>query len=152
MTYREKLKLPEWDRKRRKILRRDNYRCTACGRNDMRLHVHHKTYRWRTNPWDYADCELETLCESCHESETFGYPYMLFNVLSPLDAFDSGVVAAHVLERVADWAERRGDTGGEIVEFLDRITDGANGTSALDDLWLKFYQDRHTENKVRHDR
>ena len=31
--------------------------------------VHHRLYRPDTDPWDYADDELVTLCENCHEEE-----------------------------------------------------------------------------------
>ncbi len=65
MNYSEQLKDPRWVRKRNKILRRDGYKCTACG-NKGELHVHHTYYLSYTPPWMYPDYSLITLCSSCH--------------------------------------------------------------------------------------
>lgn len=31
-----------------------------------RMHVHHRLYIYGSLPWQYADAELVTMCESCH--------------------------------------------------------------------------------------
>jgi hypothetical protein len=79
-NYAAKLKDPRWQKRRLEILQRDEWRCVACGYglheeyeddNEPRqpLHVHH---RWYTGePWEAPDEALVTLCESCHEVETF---------------------------------------------------------------------------------
>jgi hypothetical protein len=68
--YKNALQDPRWDYKRKRILNRDNYRCTKCGRDDIKLHVHHIKYKqYGTMPWDYNDFELITLCEYCHKAE-----------------------------------------------------------------------------------
>jgi len=69
MTYAEKLKDPRWQRKRLEILERDDWACQWCGDNTSELHVHHLIYHWDSEPWEYQDEELITLCSSCHEKE-----------------------------------------------------------------------------------
>jgi hypothetical protein len=36
--------------------------------SESTLNVHHKVYFKNRAPWDYADAQLVTLCESCHGS------------------------------------------------------------------------------------
>lgn len=66
MTYQEKLKDPRWREKRLEILTRDNYICQECDRTWRELHVHHKYYKRNTEPWDYDNGVLVTLCDNCH--------------------------------------------------------------------------------------
>lgn len=61
--YQTYLKSPSWDRKRRKVLKRDEYRCQLNYSHTGKLHVHHKTYE-RIGKERLSD--LITLCESCH--------------------------------------------------------------------------------------
>jgi hypothetical protein len=68
-AYSEKLKDPRWQKKRLKILERDNWECRVCGDNKSALHVHHRYYLPNTEVWDYPDEALITLCEDCHEIE-----------------------------------------------------------------------------------
>ena len=68
MTYAEKLKHPEWQKKRLKILERDQFTCQLCDSKDKTLHVHHKFYISGRNPWEYTDGMFMTLCHECHES------------------------------------------------------------------------------------
>lgn len=65
MKYADKLKDPRWQKKRLKILERDNFKCQSCGDSENTLHVHHFSYK--KNPWDSEDYELVTVCETCHE-------------------------------------------------------------------------------------
>jgi len=62
--YADRRQTREWTVLKRQIHRRDGYRCRMCGRDDVQLHVHHRTYA------TYAEERLEdliTLCRSCHE-------------------------------------------------------------------------------------
>jgi 5-methylcytosine-specific restriction endonuclease McrA len=62
--YGDRRQTQEWAVLKRQVHRRDRYRCRLCGRNDVQLHVHHRTYE------TYAEERLEdliTLCRSCHE-------------------------------------------------------------------------------------
>lgn len=77
--YWQLLKDPRWQKKRLEILERDEWRCKSCYEGlypnseenyDLEtLHVHHKSYEWGKDPWDYPDWNFVTLCESCHEEE-----------------------------------------------------------------------------------
>lgn len=64
MTYSDKLKDPRWQKKRLKILERDNWRCQYCNDNKNTLHIHHFSYC--DEPWESEDIELITTCEICH--------------------------------------------------------------------------------------
>jgi 5-methylcytosine-specific restriction endonuclease McrA len=66
-TYFEKLKSPQWQKKRLEIMQRDNFTCRECGATDKTLNVHHGYYTGGKNPWEYADETLHTVCEDCHE-------------------------------------------------------------------------------------
>jgi 5-methylcytosine-specific restriction endonuclease McrA len=69
--YKEQLSLPQWRTKRSEILKRDFYKCRACG-NTSSLHVHHRQYHTEKKtgnyfpPWKYDNNYLITLCEKCH--------------------------------------------------------------------------------------
>lgn len=67
-TYWEKLKDPRWQKKRLKIMERDNFACTNCGDDSATLNVHHSFYKRGRAPWDYHDQWLVTLCEDCHKA------------------------------------------------------------------------------------
>ena len=72
--YSEKLKDPRWQRKRLLILERDNWTCQICGDSESTLVVHHRKYLPNTDPWDYPNVLLITLCENCHELERESRP------------------------------------------------------------------------------
>ena len=66
-TYVEQLRHPRWQRKRLEVMGRDGFRCVQCGDEETELHVHHKTYIWGKDPWDYPLGNFDTLCSRCHE-------------------------------------------------------------------------------------
>lgn len=66
MTYKEQLLDPRWQKKRLKILERDNWECQYCGSNKKTLHVHHLLYDSSKLAWECEDNCLSTLCEDCH--------------------------------------------------------------------------------------
>jgi 5-methylcytosine-specific restriction endonuclease McrA len=70
-AYIDKLKDPRWQKKRLEIMANDNWACTLCGDTASELMVHHKDYISNTNPWDYPDNLLTTLCSTCHQKETY---------------------------------------------------------------------------------
>ena len=62
--YAERRQTKEWAILKRQVHRRDGYRCRLCGRDDVQLNVHHRSYE------TYAEERLEdliTLCRTCHE-------------------------------------------------------------------------------------
>ena len=67
--YSEKLKDPRWQKKRLLILERDEWTCQICYDSESTLVVHHRKYLPNTEPWDYPNDLLVTLCEDCHELE-----------------------------------------------------------------------------------
>ena len=70
VAYREKFKDPRWQKCRLKILNRDDWACQLFGDKGSTLHVHHRYYTPKTDPWEYPDRAFVTLCEDCHEVET----------------------------------------------------------------------------------
>lgn len=66
MTYSEKLRRPEWQRKRLQILERDGWACVCCRSKEKNLQVHHVVYAKSKDPWTYPDYLYQTLCEDCH--------------------------------------------------------------------------------------
>ena len=69
-NYSELLRSPLWQKKRLKILERDDFTCQYCGCKERELQVHHRVYHKGAKPWEYDDSELITLCSQCHETET----------------------------------------------------------------------------------
>lgn len=76
MTYTEKLKDPRWQKKRLEIFERDKWSCQICNSNQKTLHVHHITYEYGVDPWNYDNLNYKTLCEDCHKDEEFCKPYV----------------------------------------------------------------------------
>ena len=70
MKYAEKFKDPRWQKLRLRILERDKWECQCCSSNSTTLHVHHRYYKPKTEPWDYPESAFITLCEDCHREET----------------------------------------------------------------------------------
>jgi len=69
MNYSEKLKHPNWQKKRLEILQRDNFTCQICTDTETELHVHHLKYTGE--PFEATNEDLQTLCKRCHKLETF---------------------------------------------------------------------------------
>ena len=61
--YSEYLQSQEWQVKRALVLKRDNYMCQGCMRNEANV-VHHTTYAHAGNEFLF---ELISLCHECHE-------------------------------------------------------------------------------------
>lgn len=65
-------KCKEWKRKRRQILRRDNYECQKCkreGKYSKAMTVHHKEHLDKRPDLALVDENLESLCGACHNEE-----------------------------------------------------------------------------------
>lgn len=90
-SYYDKLKRPEWQKKRLEILKRDNFTCQKCKDTETQLHVHHLYYVKDRDPWGYPDLALMTLCSECHKSadvgnEIYNWEYVLRHLAStPLE-------------------------------------------------------------------
>lgn len=79
-SYIEKLKDPRWQKKRLKILERDKWTCRDCGSKKNTLHIHHFLYWKDTEPWDYPDNLLITLCAKCHKSQQFWQEQVVYEI------------------------------------------------------------------------
>ena len=55
---------PRWQKRRLEIMERDGFACVACGDKESELHVHHKRYKGQ--PWQAKDDDMQTLCTKCH--------------------------------------------------------------------------------------
>ena len=63
--YHAKLDACRWAATRGAVLRRDRYRCTACGRAGPGLEAHHEPpLRAGADPYDLDG--IRTLCRACH--------------------------------------------------------------------------------------
>jgi 5-methylcytosine-specific restriction endonuclease McrA len=60
-----RLEPPQYDQLRNQVLRRDGWRCQACGAMSN-LEVHHKEFRSQSG--DDSEQNLITLCAVCHAS------------------------------------------------------------------------------------
>lgn len=67
--YQKKLLDPRWQKKRLRILERDDFTCQRCYDPENTLHVHHFLYIYGNEPWEIDDEFLITLCERCHSEE-----------------------------------------------------------------------------------
>lgn len=69
--YRKLLQNPKWKAKRKRVLKRDGYKCKKCNAIKY-LHVHHKYYLENKLPWEVPMKALITLCYKCHKKEHKG--------------------------------------------------------------------------------
>lgn len=69
-SYYEQIKSPEWQKKRLEILDRDKFTCRDCGDKKTELHVHHLSYEYKKEIWNYDNSNFVTLCKTCHEHIT----------------------------------------------------------------------------------
>lgn len=73
-AYFERLKDPRWQRMRLEIMQRDDFACVSCGDTESTLNVHHGYYAKDTEPWEYPEESMWTLCRACHKKAE---PYRL---------------------------------------------------------------------------
>ncbi len=66
-TYGEKLKDPQWQKKRLEILNRDQFTCQLCSDETTELQVHHLSYEYGKEPWEYPNENFVTYCRFCHK-------------------------------------------------------------------------------------
>lgn len=70
-SYKELLRDYHWQRFSHEVMRRDNYTCQECWREDVTLAVHHNYYEYGKMPWEYPIYDewphaVEAICWSCH--------------------------------------------------------------------------------------
>lgn len=103
-AYAEKLKDPRWQKKRLEIFQRDNFTCQWCQATTIPLAVHHLKYLTDTNPWDYPDELLLTLCENCHSNEKYRATVQqrLLDILLPIFSTSDLEALCNALSRYGD--------------------------------------------------
>jgi len=83
--YNKLLMTPQWQQRRKEILKRDANKCRHCGAISG-LNVHHRQYHISEQtgyfllPWKYANRYLITLCEKCHQAGHANYKVPTFNI------------------------------------------------------------------------
>jgi len=92
MTYSEKLKDPRWQKKRLEILERDDWTCRWCFDSESTLHIHHVKYKKGSNPWEYSNDDLITICEDCHTSEHEYRQEAENNLINELKKYNHSIV------------------------------------------------------------
>lgn len=65
-AYIEKLRRPEWQKKRLAVLNHAKFRCQICGSKTNTLNVHHSYYSKGKEPWEYPTGSMIAACEDCH--------------------------------------------------------------------------------------
>lgn len=138
-TYAEKLRDPRWQRRRLEILNRSNFTCEACGAHDQTLNVHHRLYRKGADPWDYADNELQALCEECHEA-LHAISDVLKSALAHLNAgeleqalgYARGIVARREIE------PSDADPSMPLQERSFELASESYASGFLDALWIDY--------------
>ena len=65
-TYSDKLKDPRWQKRRLRVMERDDWKCRDCRNHRSQLHVHHCYYIPGVDPWDQPEEAMLTLCDECH--------------------------------------------------------------------------------------
>ncbi len=58
----------KWDIKRRRIYKRDNYKCVNCG-DKGKMNAHHLLYERGKEIWEVPDYYIVSLCDDCHKLE-----------------------------------------------------------------------------------
>ena len=101
MTYTQQLRHPNWQRRRLEILSQADFACADCGCKDATLHVHHLRYRKGRMAWEYADDELQALCEACHK-EHHDAEDCIRRLVAMSGAEVYGVLAGYLAGYVAD--------------------------------------------------
>ncbi len=119
--YSEKLKDPRWQKKRLKILERDNFTCQKCRSTEKTLHIHHKTYNEGSEPWEYHNMVLITLCNECHEDEKENMKRACNDLIETLKI--SGFFYRDILELVTGFYHLRKiqpccNSAAEIIKFI----------------------------------
>lgn len=68
-NYSDKLKNPNWQKKRLEVLNLRGFKCELCGCETKELHVHHRFYLKGRDIWEYDNDVFQVLCCDCHEKE-----------------------------------------------------------------------------------
>jgi len=138
--YAQKLKDPRWQKKRLKILERDEWTCQNCWSTTSSLAVHHKYYLNKTEPWDYLDDAFITLCEDCHDMEFIQkdndmdlMASIRLNFLSnEIFVLADGFYQAYIPRKDALWTT-------ELIRWI--LTNSTLRSELIQRLWIDIHKD-----------
>jgi hypothetical protein len=130
--YLEKLKDPRWQKKRLEIFERDKWKCALCNDKENTLVIHHKLYITETEPWDYPNDYMVTLCETCHDFESqcrsqferqlidilrLKFPaFDLVNIMSGFEHLSSDK-GSHIISEAYEWALSSPDICNKLISM-----------------------------------
>lgn len=122
--YQRQLKDPRWQKRRLDIMNRDKWTCKNCDDSESTLTVHHKSYRMTDGKfadiWDYADDDLITLCEACHEEEEADLAnHQKFFYFQVRNYLESSKEFNHVLGILKVASERAGDRRLDKIDLME---------------------------------
>lgn len=63
------LNSPYWDMVRKRVLKRDSYKCIIC-KSEEKLQIHHNTYKHHFQEHKHLK-DLMTLCAKCHKEHHY---------------------------------------------------------------------------------
>lgn len=135
MTYFEKLKDPQWQKVRLRILERDGFSCVCCETETKTLHVHHCYYVSRRDPWEYFDSALITLCEDCHKlaDEMASPSWMICSVFEWTSHYELQRQIENRINSVkrddgclTSFCSAANHSGWPIIEAMNVLTDASN--------------------------
>lgn len=156
VSYAEKLKDPRWQKKRLEVLQRDDWTCLCCGATDRTLHVHHVVYLPKRDPWEYAECFLQTLCEDCHAemSGPEGYDYQGDVELLIRTAIETGEGPSEIhgwAEAIhSAWAATQCPDGQRLADGVHQIVATDAIQRALrDDVFVRYIVERYRNDRIR---
>ena len=114
MDFKAQYKHPMWQKRRLEMLESADFACGMCGDADSQLHVHHRQYFKGRMIWEYADNELEVLCDVCHhEAHELIDAFKSLIATLPVDGLDDvAALVAGYRSRVSGPAQ---DDGYEVV-------------------------------------
>ncbi len=142
-TYSEKLRDPRWQRKRLEVMQRDDFACQKCGAKDKTLNVHHMIYRKGAEPWEYPLNLLLTLCEPCHEEESYQAKEKATQRL--LEALAVRGAHAYIIDKLAVFIEVAGmlwypcEDGSDVEEQTVDIGSLIHSLCAMDEIDRDFF-------------
>jgi hypothetical protein len=121
-SYLELLKDPRWQKKRLKIMERDNFTCQICKDKETSLNVHHKRYVKGRLPWQYTDKDLLTVCEDCHNLIKHITEINLCNCTIPIKSIHTDYNTYYILSKERNYLmlyiyQKRGNS----VFFIDQL-------------------------------
>ncbi|MCB1245164.1 MAG: HNH endonuclease [Verrucomicrobiales bacterium] len=135
MTYQEKLKDPQWIKKRETLLSERGEICQSCGET-KELTIHHGYYRPKGDPWDYEEGSLWVLCWPCHERLQVSLTeiHQIVGHINPksygkfkevlgksIDGFEVGITKNEIDDSIHEY--QFGITVGELAEILKEEKD-----------------------------